>query len=58
MNDTMCKIPVEARIEIINGEPVMASARYEEIPAELIAKYFAEHSGAMILKGGEKNDTK
>lgn len=40
---TMCKIPVTARFEIVNGEAVMTAAEYEDIPADLIAQYILAH---------------
>ena len=50
MNDsTMCRIPVKAVIEVSHGQAVMVSAEYEDIPADLIAKYIVEHwKGAPI----------
>ena len=46
MVNGMCLIPVTAQIEIINGEAVMVDAKWEEIPATDIARYFVEKLGS------------
>lgn len=53
----ICHIPVSARFAEVNGEPVMISAEYADIPADLIAAYLVEKLGAgQIYKGGEENE--
>ena len=46
MTKGVCRIPVTAQIEIINGEAVMVDAKWEEIPAADIARYFVEKLGS------------
>lgn len=49
----VCKVPVSATYRIINGEPVMISAEYADIPADVIARYIIEKCGITpVLKGG------
>lgn len=43
-----CKIPVSARMEIINGKAVMTDAEYKTIPASLIARFLLEKFGRDI----------
>lgn len=58
--NNMCRIPVSATMQIINGEAVMVAAEYEEIPAEKIAAFLMERFGAGQIfgsdEGGEVND--
>lgn len=51
MND-VCKIPVSASFQIINGEAVMIAAEYADIPADKIAAYIMQYAG----RGGERNN--
>lgn len=46
----MCRIPITARMEIINGEAVMVSAEWVDIPAEVIAKYLVSRPGLNFLE--------
>ena len=53
----MCRIPVSATYAEINGEMVMVSAEYKDIPAEVIAKFLIEKIGASAIFGeGESNE--
>ena len=45
MTNGICKIPVNACIEIINGEAVMVAAEWEYIEATAIAAYLVEKMG-------------
>lgn len=45
MSNPMCRIPVKARMEIINGKAVMTSAEWADIPADDIAQYIIEKLG-------------
>lgn len=45
MANGICRIPVTARIEIINGKAVMTSAEWADIPADDIAAYMVEKLG-------------
>ena len=40
-----CKIPVSARMEIVNGKAVMTDAEYKTIPASIIARFLLEKFG-------------
>lgn len=52
--DNMCRIPVQATMQIINGEPVMVAAEYAEIPAEKIAAFLVERFGVGAIFGGNE----
>ena len=43
-----CKIPVSARMEIVNGKAVMTDAEYKTIPASIIARFLLEKFGLDI----------
>lgn len=58
MKDNMCRIPVKATMQKINGEYVMVAAEYADIPAEAIAEYLVKSFGAAPIYGGEDNDSK
>lgn len=47
----ICRIPVSATYAEINGEMVMVSAEYKDIPAEVIAKFLIEKFGASAIFG-------
>ena len=52
--DNMCRIPIEATYQIVNGEPVLVKAEYRDIPADVIARFLIEKHGITpILKGGD-----
>lgn len=52
----MCRIPVKATYEIINGEPVMVAAEWADIPADVIARKLIEGFGLdAILKGADSD---
>lgn len=52
----MCRIPVSATYAEINGEMVMVSAEYKDIPAEVIAKFLIEKFGAAAIFGDGESD--
>ena len=52
----MCRIPVSATYAEINGEMVMVSAEYKDIPAEVIAKFLIEKFGAAAIFGEGESD--
>lgn len=56
-NDNMCRIPVSATMQIIDGEAVMVAAEYAEIPADAIARFIIERMGLSAIPGGEEDDT-
>ncbi len=45
MANGMCRIPVTARIAIINGKAVMTDAEWVDIPARDIAQFLVEKKG-------------
>lgn len=56
MKDNVCRIPVSATVEIIDGKAVMTSAVYANIPADIIARFLIEKFGIVpIFGGGERN---
>lgn len=56
MKIDMCRIPVNATMQIINGETVMVDAEYADIPADKIAEFLIKSFGVdAIYGGGEKN---
>lgn len=59
MNETkenICRIPVSATMQIINGEPVMVVAEYAEIPADKIAAFLVKRFGAGAIFGGHNDE--
>lgn len=56
MENSTCRIPVQATMQKINGEYVMVAAEYADIPAEKIAAFLVERVGAATIFGGEEND--
>lgn len=57
MENNICRIPVKATMQIIDGEPVMIAAEYADIPAEKIAAFLVERVGVADIFGGEKSDS-
>lgn len=54
--DNICKIPITATFTVVKGSttPVMTSAEYVDIPADLIARFLLEKCGVdAIFNGGE-----
>lgn len=56
-DNKMCRIPVNATMQKINGEYVMVAAEYADIPAEKIAAFLVERVGTSAIFGGEENDS-
>lgn len=44
-NNAMCRIPVRATMQRVNGEMVMTAAEWADIPADLIAQFLIEQFG-------------
>ena len=55
-NKTKCRIPVKATYRIIDGEPVMISAEYADIPADVIARLLLPRFDVAHDKGGRAID--
>lgn len=53
----ICRMPVQATMQKINGEYVMVAAEYADIPAEKIAAFLVERVGTSAIFGGEENDS-
>ena len=51
VKENVCRVPVSATMQIIDGEPVMVAADYAEIPADKIAAFLVEHFGAAQIFG-------
>lgn len=49
-NNAMCRIPVRATMQRVNGEMVMTAAEWADIPADLIARFLIEKFGLDIGK--------
>lgn len=41
----MCRIPMKARVEVVNGKAVMVSAEWEDVQAEAIAAFLVDKLG-------------
>ncbi|MGN1134194.1 MAG: hypothetical protein ACI4RN_07055 [Oscillospiraceae bacterium] len=55
-NKDVCRIPVKATYKVIDDEVVMTDAEYEDIPADVIARFLLKHSGiSAILEGGDND---
>lgn len=48
--EAMCRIPVRATMQRINGKMVMTDAEWADIPADLIARFLIEKFGLDIGK--------
>lgn len=51
MQDNICRIPVTATFNIIDGKAVMTAAEYADIPAADIARYLVECCGIDAICG-------
>ncbi len=49
--DNICRIPVKAYFETIDGEPRIVKAEYADIPAEKIAAFLVERFGYGTIFG-------
>lgn len=49
--DNICRIPVSATMQIIDGKAVMVAAEYADIPAEDIARFIVERMGVSAVPG-------
>ena len=56
--DNLCRIPLKAYFEVIDGKPEIVKADYVDIPAEAIAKFILDRVGAgkVFGEGGDKLD--
>ena len=54
----ICRMPVQATMQIINGEAVMIDAEYADIPADKIAEFLIKSFGVDAIFGGEENASK
>lgn len=51
----VCRIPVQATMQKINGEYVMVDARYAEISADKIAEFLIKKCGIDAIYGGSES---
>lgn len=56
--NNVCRIPVNATMQIINGEAVMIDAEYADIPADKIAEFLIKSFGVDAIFGGAENVSK
>ena len=49
----MCTIPVEATYRAIDGEVVRVSAKYVDVPADVIARFLIQKFGIDAIFKGE-----
>lgn len=55
-NNNMCRVPVKATYRIIDGAPVMVSAEWADIPAEVIAEMIIRSFGRDPIRWEERTD--
>lgn len=53
MSKDMCKIPIQAAYEIIDGKPVLMSAEYVDIPGDDIARFLIQKFGITPIFTGD-----
>lgn len=53
--NNVCRIPVQATMKKINGEYVMVSAEYADIPADKIAEFLVKSFGVDAIYGGSES---
>lgn len=51
--DEICKNPVEATYRVIDGEVVRVSAKYVDVPADVIARFLIQRFGLDAIFKGE-----
>lgn len=54
MSEQTCKVPVEATIRMIDGQPVMVDAVWADVPARLIVDMIVQHLGERGARNVEK----
>lgn len=47
----MCRVPITATMQRVNGEMVMVSAQWANIPADAIARFLIEKFGLDVERG-------
>lgn len=47
----MCRIPVKATMQYVNGKMVMTDAVWADIPADAIARFLIEKFGLDVERG-------
>lgn len=53
MPETMCRIPLSAVITVEDGKAEIVSAEYQEVPADLVARFLVEKFGPAVIFGRE-----
>ena len=54
--EEMLKIPTRATYRIVNREPVMIDAHYEEVSADFMARFLIQKFGAASIFGEGAKD--
>lgn len=49
MNEAMCRVPLSAVITVEDGKAEIVNAEYEEVPADLIARFLIERFGPAVI---------
>lgn len=52
--DGMCRIPVKATFQKINGEMKMVAAEWADIPADAIARFLLQRGGCSLHNEKDK----
>lgn len=55
-DNNICHIPVSATIKKIDGKMQVVSAKWEDIPADVIARFLIKKFGITPIFGGENED--
>lgn len=53
MPEAMCRIPLSAVITVEDGKAEIVSAEYQEVPADLVARFLVEKFGPAVIFGRE-----
>lgn len=53
MLQAMCRIPLSAVITVEDGKAEIVSAEYQEVPADLVARFLVEKFGPAVIFGRE-----
>jgi len=53
MPEAMCRIPLSAVITVQDGKAEIVSAEYQEVPADLVARFLVEKFGPAVIFGRE-----
>lgn len=57
MNNAMCRVPLSAVITVEDGKAEIISAEYEDVPADLVARFLIERFGPAAIFEQETKKT-